>query len=756
MLSRTLARSPSTGAASLRHKSPSPSQLHQQHEGSDAARSTSSSPTAASMSAQQREPHQFAGPSHHYHATSSSSESSPTSPQHHFQQQQGQGQPAHLSAISETTSDAADDDDEDDDEDEDDSDVEDDEEEEDDDDEDDDEELEDEVEGGEGRPRPTRRRRDQQQRSARSDSQGHATDTGPAPSTSAGGTTSVPAPSSSSSPPPASSSQQQQQQHRMPAVLARSLSRLSFSGPNPNATASQQPTPASSAPPAPAGGAAAQSATAKMEQAQAATKSGYLLKRGERRKTWKKRWFVLRGGQLAMYKSDKVRLSARILGGLELTAISHVDAQEYRLLRLIPIADVHACAPIEYKRRPHTFGVVTPRRTFYIQGANETEARSWCAAIERAKHELKLRLLHKQESSNADDSARPSIDSDAQTPSAMTEQQKDHKSAGAQSATPDHAALPSSSQQSPSRAIPIPQPSSGDLGSGRVGARPNVSAAASAGPGTGYSLATTLATSASPHAPSSMGFSLMTPSSSGVLSTSITSAASTATTAGGLAAAPLNYESYMQGAGVRAPPNSLAQQAQPRQQQPQQPAPTMSSTSQTSSQGALELDSIDAGLERVARDRAAHERQQSSPSPPSSRMQHSTSAPAQRQQQHTGGAQATSSSPHVPATGYFAPRQPQSGSTGITPGTAVVSSSDDDDHQVPPLPQQQQQQAQGGTSVTSGTSQPLDPHRVILAGYLMKQGKRKNWRKRWFSLSSEKLVYSRSHMVSHSPLSTVL
>lgn len=35
-------------------------------------------------------------------------------------------------------------------------------------------------------------------------------------------------------------------------------------------------------------------------------KSGYLMKKGERRKAWQKRWFVLRGGQVAMYKSDKV------------------------------------------------------------------------------------------------------------------------------------------------------------------------------------------------------------------------------------------------------------------------------------------------------------------------------------------------------------------------------------------------------------------------------------------------------------------
>lgn len=42
----------------------------------------------------------------------------------------------------------------------------------------------------------------------------------------------------------------------------------------------------------------------------------------------------------------------------------------------------------------------------------------------------------------------------------------------------------------------------------------------------------------------------------------------------------------------------------------------------------------------------------------------------------------------------------------------------------------------------------LHPERVVLSGYLMKQGKRKNWRKRWFVLTSDKLLYARSHMVS--------
>ena len=43
--------------------------------------------------------------------------------------------------------------------------------------------------------------------------------------------------------------------------------------------------------------------------------------------------------------------------------------------------------------------------------------------------------------------------------------------------------------------------------------------------------------------------------------------------------------------------------------------------------------------------------------------------------------------------------------------------------------------------------------KTIVAGYLMKCGsKRRNWRKRYFVLSGEKLVYSGSHMVSFSAI----
>jgi hypothetical protein len=48
---------------------------------------------------------------------------------------------------------------------------------------------------------------------------------------------------------------------------------------------------------------------------------------------------------------------------------------------------------------------------------------------------------------------------------------------------------------------------------------------------------------------------------------------------------------------------------------------------------------------------------------------------------------------------------------------------------------------------SSATS--LDPSKTILSGYLMKCGsKRQKWRKRWFVLTGDKLLYSASHMVN--------
>ncbi|KAJ7679034.1 pleckstrin-like protein [Mycena polygramma] len=95
-------------------------------------------------------------------------------------------------------------------------------------------------------------------------------------------------------------------------------------------------------------------------------KAGYLWKKGERRKTWKKRWFVLRPAHLAYYKT----------------------AAEYQLLRLLDLSDVHSCTKVALKRHENTFGLVSPIRTFYLQAKNPGEVHDWVKAIDEARQVL--------------------------------------------------------------------------------------------------------------------------------------------------------------------------------------------------------------------------------------------------------------------------------------------------------------------------------------------------------------------------------
>ncbi|KAI0822518.1 PH-domain-containing protein [Trametes gibbosa] len=95
-------------------------------------------------------------------------------------------------------------------------------------------------------------------------------------------------------------------------------------------------------------------------------KTGYLWKKGERRKTWKKRWFVLRPAHLAFYKTSA----------------------EYKLLRLLELTDVHSCTPVVLKKHQNTFGIVSPVRTFYLQSESASDVQGWVHAINDARTAL--------------------------------------------------------------------------------------------------------------------------------------------------------------------------------------------------------------------------------------------------------------------------------------------------------------------------------------------------------------------------------
>jgi hypothetical protein len=54
----------------------------------------------------------------------------------------------------------------------------------------------------------------------------------------------------------------------------------------------------------------------------------------------------------------------------------------------------------------------------------------------------------------------------------------------------------------------------------------------------------------------------------------------------------------------------------------------------------------------------------------------------------------------------------------------------------------------GGVPPSSPRIGGPDASKVVLSGYITKMGKRRNWRKRWFLLNGEMLMYAGSHMVS--------
>ncbi|GAA5912174.1 uncharacterized protein JCM6883_000586 [Sporobolomyces salmoneus] len=435
-----------------------------------------------------------------------------------------------------------------------------------------------------------------------------------------------------------------------------------------------------------------------------ALKSGYLMKKGERRKAWKKRWFVLRGGNLAMYKSDK----------------------EYRLLRLIPITEIHMAAPIGMKKHLHTFGIVTPRRTYYVKSESDREAHEWCQYIERARVDAKVRQTvgTVETPTEEDNSAMTPIGhhSPAQTPTGY--------------------ASPPISSSTLTSAIPIPNAQQ----------QPYQHSTNSFDP---HSYATTASTS------------LTSPSV--LASSSYTSTSSI----GG------------QGQGY---------------------APQLSTSPQSNAQiltGESDLQQLSSDVERLRLPgRQGLTRTLSSGS-------ESLAPPVGFSASSTGGYDSTSS--------YDARASQPSPSPGGGGGGGIVSSSEDEDGfeayagpdwrtpgvaaaggkapkkqqhqqqqdsyfqqqpqqpiQSPPAPPSlapvQQQLAPPAAPITQATDQRqgggggqrgfADPNKVILAGYLMKQGKRKTWRKRWFVLMSGMLMYSKSHMDTRMhrqiPLSAIL
>jgi len=95
-------------------------------------------------------------------------------------------------------------------------------------------------------------------------------------------------------------------------------------------------------------------------------KEGYLTKQGGSVKTWKKRWFVLKGNRLYYFKSRK---DQDVTGIIELTKDSFVKKEE--------------------KKKKYCFAVATSKRVFFMYPDTQTEQQEWLDKLDGVVSELK-------------------------------------------------------------------------------------------------------------------------------------------------------------------------------------------------------------------------------------------------------------------------------------------------------------------------------------------------------------------------------
>lgn len=98
-----------------------------------------------------------------------------------------------------------------------------------------------------------------------------------------------------------------------------------------------------------------------------ATKSGWLVKEGNGIKTWKKRWFTLKGMNLHYSKDEK----------------KHSKGQDQGIIDLEDAASIKASN--NKKKKNYCFEISTPDRTYFICASNNQEMQEWIDSCLNAK-----------------------------------------------------------------------------------------------------------------------------------------------------------------------------------------------------------------------------------------------------------------------------------------------------------------------------------------------------------------------------------
>lgn len=466
-------------------------------------------------------------------------------------------------------------------------------------------------------------------------------------------------------------------------------------------------------------------------------KSGYLWKKGEKRKVslcelgrrsaavyersmliltcdrstaqnWKKRWFVLRSSKLCYYKNEK----------------------EYQLLRFIDMSEVHTVAAIEVKKQDNTFGIVTPKRAYYVKASTPAESHDWIRALNHVKAQMSHRNSISQEMEDlrmsAPQHSQQAADNMASSSTARPNRERSRSSSQAAAERAASAAAAATTSSGPPISISIP-------GKGLYVAPAQPRAISGGGaPGSGAP--------GGSFAAGSDAFSPLTAttdSDTGADRYGLSYASSAGLSLGSSPGRETNIHQHWSGSEVSegGSANPRSANSPPRRGGAAQGQSSRGRDISVGSSGAEGYLGEGIGSYQSSSAAVLSSSDEEDEADNNEQLDQAMPLPMRSSAQQGGAADPVSAQ--------------------ATPTQSLAS-------QPAPIQSYPQSQSQSQSqSQPPGDALLRDPHRVIIQGYLMKQSnRRKHWRKRWFVLTASQLMYTRSHMDAKAnrqiPLTSIL
>lgn len=354
------------------------------------------------------------------------------------------------------------------------------------------------------------------------------------------------------------------------------------------------------------------------------------------------------------------------------------------------MSEVHSVSAIELKGKDYTFGIVTPRRAYYVKASSLPEMKEWISALNEIKTQMS------QRNTIANDMGDLSLSPQAAAPSTSTSYPQQQQQAHA----PSQQAVAKAASSAANATMSVPAVSINIPGKGRYVGPPE--------PRGGDAFSPLTATTDSDTGAEQYGLSYTS-------STGGHSLGSSPGREGSGGANRSGSEVSDQGRGARRPSQRRVASGSGSRRDASAGSSSTQHEVAPASYASGAAGSGGAGGVLSSSDEEEEEDEQLDQAMPLPSLGASTQQPQQQ-----------------------AAPQPQSGQQQQQP--QPQASTTNHLHATPSDVQ---------SAPSSGPSELLrDPNRVITQGYLMKQSNRRkgHWRKRWFVLTASRLMYTRSHM----------